>query len=246
MTNTTTTTSSNPERKQTARPSIARVFVSKYVDLLISGFISWLICFTFAWQTNWPTITLFLWVGQLFWCRDRLVPTVGEYCLGIRYLTSSSSQVVADIQVIHAKLKLNGFLLTAGVIELTLAFLFFCGWTFVGKAVVSGFVVDPAYALFYWAMVGFSFFACAGYLLNGSKIAIAVVPTVHGLLAIDFCRSYPVWKDLMQNDLFYTPWVWGLLVHLAKTQPMFFIKFYALWSVFVVLVLYFSRKLLVN
>jgi hypothetical protein len=240
------TTSTNPERKQTSRPSMGRIIGSKYVDLLISGFISWLICFTFGWQTTWPTITLFLWVGEMFWCRDRLVPTVGEYCLGIRYLTSSSSQVVADIQVIHAKLKLNSFLLLAGIVELTAAFFFFCGWTFVGKAVVSGVVIDPGYSLFYWALVGFAFFVCSGYLLNGSKLALPVVPVVHGIMAIDFARSYPVWKDLMQNDLFYTPWIWGVVVHLAKSQPMIFLQVYAFWSVFVVLVLYFSRKLLVN
>jgi len=243
---TTTTTTTNPERKQTVRPSMARIIGSKYVDILISGFISWLICFTFAWQINWPTITLFLWVGELFWCRDRLVPTVGEYCLGIRYLTSSSSQVVADIQVVHPKLKLNGFLLTAGVVELTLAFIFFCGWTFVGKAVVSGWVLDPAYTIFYWALVGFAFFVCSGYLLNGSMIALAVVPAVHGILAVDFYKSYPVWKDLMENDLLYTPWVWAAVVHLSKSEPMIFLDIYFLWSAFVVLALYFSRKLLVN
>jgi hypothetical protein len=243
---TTTTTTTNPERKQTIRPSVGRVIGSKYVDLLIGGFISWLICFTFGWQTNWPTITLFLWVAELFWCRDRLVPTVGEYCLGIRYLTSSSSQVVADIQVVHPKLKLNGFLLTVGVMDLTLAFIFFCGWTFFSKAVVSGFVLDPGYTLFYWALVGFAFFVCSGYLLNGSKLALAVVPAVHGILAVDFYKIYPVWKDLMENNLLYTPWVWATVVHLSKTQPMIFLQFYILWSVFVVLVLYFSRKLLVN
>jgi hypothetical protein len=242
----TTSTSTNPERKQSLRPTLARVFASKYVDLLISGFIAWLICFTFGWQTNWPITTVFLWVGILFWCRDRLVPTPGEYSLGIRYLTSSSSQVVADIQVIHAKLKLNGFLLTVGVVDLTLAFFFFCGWTFVGKAVVSGFVLDPSYTLFYWAIVGFAFFICSGYLLNGSKLALATVPIVHAVVAVDFYRSYPVWKDLMQNDVFYTPWIWSTVVHLAKTQPMIFLEAYVAWSVFVAAVVYFSRKLLVN
>jgi hypothetical protein len=241
-----TSTSTNPERKQTPRPSMARILSSKYLDILICGFIAWLICFTFAWQSYWLTITLFLWLGELFWCRDRLVPTVGEYSLGIRYMTSSSSQVVADIQVIHPKLKLNGFLLAAGIVELTLAFLFFCGWTFVGKAVVGGFVLPPAFTLFYWAFVGFAFFICSGYLLNGCKAALVVVPAVHGLLALDFFRSYPVWKDLMQNDLFYTPWVWGVMVHLAKTQPLFFLQFFGLWTLFLFVVLSLSRKHLVN
>jgi hypothetical protein len=154
--------------------------------------------------------------------------------------------VVADIQVIHPKLKLNPFLLTAGVVDLTLAFFFFCGWTFVSKAVVSGFVLDPAYTLFYWAIVGFSLFVSSGYLLNGSKVAMAVVPTVHAILAVDFYRSYSVWKDLMQNNLFYTPWISTAVVNIAKTQPMIFLDFYLAWSVFVVGVLYFSRKLLVN
>ncbi len=130
----TTSTHSQPGKKS-ARPTVWRQFASKYVDVLICGFISWVVCFTFGWHTYWASMTLFLFFGEWFWCRDRLHPTAGEYCLGIRYLTSSSSQVVADIQVIQAKLKLNGFLLTAGIVEMTLAMLpLFSGWTFLSPS----------------------------------------------------------------------------------------------------------------
>ena len=243
----TTSTSTHPEQgKKTTRPSVWRLLASKYVDLLICGFISWLLCFTFGWQANWSSVTLFLWVGQIFWCRDRLNPTAGEYCLGIRYLTSASSQVVADIQVINAKLKLNGYLLAAGVVELTLAILFFSGWTFLGKAVVGGFVLAAPFSLAYWTAGGFAFFVCAAYLLNGSKRALWVVPSIHAILAVDFFKSYPVWKDLMQSDLFYTPWVGNALVNIAKTQSFFFLELFGLWSLFVICAIAFSRKHLVN
>jgi hypothetical protein len=246
MTASTSTASAPQQGKKTARPSVWRLLASKYVDLLICGFISWILCFTFGWQVNWPTVTLFLWVGQIFWCRDRLNPTAGEYCLGIRYLTSASSQVVADIQVINPKLKLNGYLLVAGVVELTLSILFFSGWTFVGKVAAAGFVLSGSLSLAFWTVTGFAFFICAAYLLSGSKMAFWVVPVVHVVLAAELFRSYPIWRDLLQSDLFYTPWVWGVLVNLGKTQSFFFLELFGSWSLFLIGVLALSRKHLVN
>ncbi len=243
---TTTTSTGTEPRQPSARPSVWRLIGSQYVDLLMCGFVAWVVCFAFGWQTNWASLALFLWAGQLFWCRDRLHPTAGEYCLGIRYLTSSSSQVVADIQIVHAKLKLNEYLLVAGVVELTLAFLFLSGWTFLGKAVVFGVVLGSPYALVYWAFAGFAFFICGGYMLSGCKVALWVVPLVHVLFGLDFFISYPAWKELMQNNLFYTPWVWSALVAFAKSQSFFFLELFALWSCFVMGVLAFSRKHLVN
>src|SRR5689334_11172946 len=117
---TASTSTQTPSRKPTPRPSAWRQLAAIYVDCLICAFVGWVVCFTFAWQGYWSSLALFLWIGEFMWCRNQLHPTAGEFCLGIRYLTSSSSQVVADIQVIHPKLKMNGFLLTAGIMELTL------------------------------------------------------------------------------------------------------------------------------
>ena len=240
-----TSTQSNP-RKPTARPSMGRWIAGKYVDLLICGFFSWIICFTFGWQTAWASLTIIFWVGEWFWCRDRLNPTAGEYCLGIRYLTSSSSQVVADIQVVHAKLKLNGSLLTAGVVELTFAILFFCGWTFLGKAVFLTFVFGPPLSLVYWMAMGFLFFLSSGYLLSGSKQALWAVPLFHLFTAVEFFISFSVWKNFLENEVVYPPWFSGTLVLMAKSQSFLFLELFAVWSLFVFVTILFSRKHLVN
>jgi len=243
---TTTTSATPPPGKKSLRPTVWRILASKYVDLLTCGFISWIICATFGIQSYWATLTLVIWMSEVFWCRDRLNPTAGEYCLGIRYLTSSSSQVVADIQVIHAKLKLNPYLLSSGVVELTLAILFLCGWTVLGKAVFLGFAFGPPLSLVYWVGAGFAFFLCSGYLLSGSKAAFWAVPIVHLAIAFDFFISYPAWKQLLQSDSFYPPWVSEAVIHIAKYQSFFLLELFALWSFFVVLTLIFSRKHLIN
>lgn len=242
----TASTTTHPQPKKTVRPSVGRLLASKYVDLLLCGFTAWVICATFDWVSYWPSLTLFFWVLEWFWCRDRLNPTAGEYCLGIRYLTSSSSQVVADIQVVHAKLRLNGFILAAGVADLTLAFFFFCGWTLMGKAVLLGFGFGPPLSVFYWALAGSAFLIAGGYLLSGSKRALWVVPLVHAWFLVDFSRSYPVWKGLLESDFFYTALVSNELVQVARTQSCSLLLLFGGWSLFVFGVLFFSRKHLIN
>jgi hypothetical protein len=239
-----TSVQSNP--RKTVRPSVARLLASKYVDILICGFIAWVVCFTFSWQSLWATLTLFLWVGEVIWCRDRLNPTAGEYCLGIRYLTSSSSQVVADIQVIHNKLRLNGFLVTAGVVEMTLAFLFFGGWTFLGKVAFLGFAFGPPLSLLYWAVAGFAFFLCCGSLLSGSKLALWIVPIVHACFLAEFFRSYPAWKNILQNDFSPHPWISEATLNLVKSESFIPLGIFVVWSFFVFASILLSRKHLVN
>ena len=243
---TTTTSVTPPPGKKSLRPTVWRILASKYVDVLACGFVSWIVCASFGVPSYWTSLALFLWVGEFIWCRDRLNPTVGEYCLGIRYLTSSSSQVVADIQVIQAKLRLNGYLLTSGVVELTLAIFFLCGWTVLGKAVILGTAFGPPLSLVYWIASGFAFFLCAGHLLSGSKMAFWTVPLVHLVLSLDFFVSYPAWRELLQNDTVFPPWVSEAVIHLAKVQSFFFLELFALWSLFLVLTLIFSRKHLIN
>lgn len=236
-----TTTHSQP-RKQTTRPSIWRSIASYYVDLLICGFLAWIVCFTFGWQSYWFSLTIFLWVGEVIWCRDRLNPTAGEFCVGIRYLTSSSSQVVADIKVVPNKLKLNGFLLFVGVVELTLAILFFSGWTFMGKAAFFGLSFGPPFSVAYWALVGFAFFLCSGYFLNASKLALWVVPLFHGLFLVDIFLSENVWRGLLQED----PLAAAGVFHFLRSEPVPMLNLFILWSLFVLGSLAFSRKHLVN
>ncbi len=242
MTASTTTTASPQTGKKTTRPTLARIFAAYYVDLLICGFLAWIVCFTFAWQSYWATMGLFLFFGQAFWCRDRLNPTAGEFCVGIRYLTSSSSQVVADIKVIPNKLKLNGFLLFVGIVELTLAILLFSGWTFLGKAVFISFSFGPPLSVAYWALAGFAFFICSGYFLSASKVALWVVPVVHGLFLADMLLSQGAWKTLLQAE----PLAAAGLLRWLVAEPFPLQNLFVFWSLFVFGTLAFSRKLLVN
>lgn len=242
----TSTTSTHPQRKQTARPTVWRQLASKYVDLLICGFLAWVASFTFGWGAYWLHLALFLWVAEVFWCRDRLNPTAGEYCLGIRYLTSSSSQVVADIQVIHAKLKLNGALLCAGIAEMTLAILFLSGWTFMGQAASCGASFGQPLSLLYWVLAGLAFFLCSGYLLSGSKLALWVVPLIHLLFMVDFFVSRPAWNGVLSGDLTSAPKLVGFLVQLGQNHSTLFPEVFVSFSLFLCVTLLLSRKHLIN
>ncbi len=241
-----TADSATKPRQPSARPSTWRLVASWYVDLLICGFLAWVVCFTFGWQSSLTFLTLILWFGETLYCRDRLNPTAGEYCLGIRYLTSSSSQVVADIQIIHKKLVLNAYILIAGVVDLTLAILCFCGWTFFSRSVVCGIIISPPGSLIYWIVAGLALFFCSGSLLSGSKTALWIVPLFHALFFVDFFLSYTVWKQLMMDSMFYTPYVSVALITLAKTQNHLFLNLIGFWSAFIVGVVAFSRKHLIN
>ncbi|MGH7740102.1 MAG: hypothetical protein ACREL1_08150, partial [bacterium] len=75
-------TTSPRGREPIVKPSVFRRLSGLYLDALIASFFSWLICFTFSWQHEWNSMALVLLVVELFWCRDRLRPTVGEFCLG--------------------------------------------------------------------------------------------------------------------------------------------------------------------
>jgi hypothetical protein len=242
----TASTSTHPQRKQTARPTVWRQLASKYVDLLICGFLAWVASFTFGWRPYWLHLALFLWVAEVFWCRDRLNPTAGEYCLGIRYLTSSSSQVVADIQVIHAKLKLNGALLFAGVVELTLAILCLSGWTLLPNAASFGEALAPPLSLLYWIVAGLSFFLCSGYLLSGSKLALWAVPLIHVLLSGDLFVSRPEWIALLSGGLSSSPALLGVLLRSAHGPSFLLPEIFVSWSLLLVGILIVSRKHLVN
>lgn len=157
----TTTADLKSSKKKSPRPGMARLFASYYADFLFAAFLSWVICFSLNFQAYWIWVTLCVWTLETAYCRDRLIPTAGEYVLGIRYMTSSSSHVVADIQVLHPKLILNAVLVIGGVVDLTLSLGFLCGWTFLGRAVVGGVALDPPWSLLFWLSAGL-LFSCPG------------------------------------------------------------------------------------
>lgn len=236
-----TTTHTPPGGKKNTRPTLVRQVLAKYVDVLVCGFLGWILCFTIpGWRPYWAQAALFLFFSQWIWCREQLIPTAGEFFLGIRYLTSSSSQVVADIQVIQAKLKLNGYLIAAGIGDLTLAFTFLAGWTFFPNAVAFGFSFDPSLSVAYWAVSGLAFFVSAGYLLGGSRLSFAVVPSVHLFFCLDLSLSQPQWTTMLQGA---AP---DILVTALKDLPLPFFEAFAVWSLFVAGSLVLSRKHMVN
>lgn len=239
----TASTTTHPQsRKQTIRPSVGRTLASYYVDLLLCGFLAWITGFALEWGPYWIQFALVLWVSEKFICRERLIPTAGEYCVGIRYLTSSSSQVVADIKVVHPKLKLNGFLIAAGVSELTLAIGSFSGWTLLPQAAFFGIRFGPPLSVAHWALAGFAFFLCSGYLLSGSKPALFLAPAVHGLLMADLFAGRAVWQDILQGNDLAAP----MMAHFLKNPPLPWMDLFTALSLFVVVTVIFSRKQLVN
>jgi hypothetical protein len=236
-----TTTHTPPGGKKNTRPNLARQILAKYVDVLVCGFLGWIVCYTVpGWRPFWAQAALFLFFSQWIWCREQLIPTAGEFFLGIRYLTSSSSQVVADIQVIQAKLKLNGYLIAGGIVDLTLAFVFFAGWTFFPNAVVLGYSLDPSLSVLYWALSGLGFFVCAGYLLGGSKMALWAVPVIHVFFWLDFFLSQSQWTGFLQG---LSP---AFLVDQLKNLPLPFYQIFGAWTLYVTGVLALSRKHMVN
>jgi hypothetical protein len=177
------------------------------------------------------------WVAETLWCRDRLRPTAGEFCLGIRYLTSSSSQVVADIQVLHSKLKLNGFLVAAGVVELTLAVLLLSGWTFLGKAAALGWVLPAPLSMVYWALMGIGCFTCGGLILGASRQALWAVPAIHAIMAADLRWSQGAWGNVLREDVLLTggSGSWGAVAP-------FLWQAFLLWGIIAAAGLALSRK----
>ncbi len=245
MTDATTTTHTDPKKKS-PRPGSIRQLAGYYVDLLFSAFLAWVACFTFNGQAYWLSITLFLWFAEVLWCRDRLIPTAGEFILGIRYMTSSSSHVVADIQVLHPKLVLNAFLVFGGVVDLTLSLMFLSGWTFLGRAVVVGIELPAPWPLVYWVGSGFLFFLAATSLLGGSKNAVWMVPLIHAWFVVDFYQSFRAWTDLVHHELIFTPWISAAMISLAKNQSSLILGLFSLYSLFLLVTVTFSRRHLVN
>ncbi|MGH7740114.1 MAG: hypothetical protein ACREL1_08215 [bacterium] len=235
-------TASPRGREPIVKPSVFRRLAGLYLDALIASFFSWLICFTFSWQREWNSMALVLLVAELFWCRDRLRTTVGEFCLGIRYLTSSSSHVVADIKIVNPKLKLNDFILIAGVAEISLAFVFFSGWTFLNQIALFNWSWGPPFSFIYWILIGLFFFACGASFLSGSKNTIWIVPAVHLWLILDLLKSAQAWTRIFRDGFADMPCASALLAAWPKSSGLLLIEFFCLFSFFVISVVFLSRR----
>jgi|GEM_PF-1680193 len=242
----TTATSPSDSKKKSPRPGSARILAAYYLDFLFSAFLGWVACFSFNTPAEWFWVTVILWFVEVLWCRNRLIPSAGEYVLGIRYMKSSSSHVVADILVLHPKLVLNDFLVFGGVVDLTFALVFLCGWTFMGRAVVAGLTLDSPWSLIYWVAYGLLFFLASTAMLSGSKNAVWMVPLIHAWLLFDFHQSFIGWTGQIPSSLILTPWVSSLVIALGKNQSTLILGLFSIYSLYLLAVVAFSRKHLVN
>ena len=174
----------NAGSRKTARPSFLRKSVAFLLDFFLSSLLAWDLAVAVGDRSLAVSLGLTLLFGIRLWFRGRIQPTPGEFSMGIRYLTSSSRQVVAEIQVLNPKLRLNTALLASGVAEMLLAFGCLAAWTRCDLVAPFGQVVEGASAFGVWLLIGALHLACSFYILSGSRLARSRVPMVHALTAI--------------------------------------------------------------
>jgi len=224
-------------REPITKPTLFRRLAGYYLDLLVSAFLAWIVCFTFRWQADWSSLALLILIAELFWCRDKLNPTIGEFCTGIRYLTSSSAHVVADIKIVNPKFKLNDFILLAGLVEITLAFAFFCGWTFLDQVAFLRLTFGPPLSLIYWTLAGLLFFMCGASFLGGSKNTPWVVILAHGWFSLDLFFSSDEWAARLREAFGPAgPTAWADLTGPHLTE------FFCALSLYLIATAFFSRR----
>jgi hypothetical protein len=228
-------------RQPAKRPSAWRKFGAFYLDALFATFIGWMLADAFAVRDSWSTITLGLYVLQNFICRGTLKPTVGDFFMGIRYLSSSSNQVVADIRIINPKLKLSGFLLFAGAVETTWAVLSFSLWTFLDKAVFLGHVLENPNSFLFYTIFGFLMFFCATLLLSTSRKAQWTVPIIHGCLLLELIQSATHWLTLIPSVEITLPWA-EKAARINGDVTAAFVLAFGFWTLVIMAGVYFSRK----
>jgi hypothetical protein len=227
------------------RPSAWRKFGAFYLDLLFASFLGWIVCNAFASRGNWATVSVILYFLQNMICRGTFKPTMGDFFMGIRYLASSSNEVVADIRIINPKSKLNGFLLWAGLFETTWAILGLSLWTFLDRAVFMGRMQENPKAFLYYIVLGLLMFVCAALLLGASQNARWAVPLVHACILLELFQSAAAWINLIPSIEITLPWA-EKAAQLASDVPSIFILVFAVWSVVVSVGVFFTRKILVN
>ncbi len=173
-------------------------------------------------------LALVVLAGMRIWFRDRIRPTPGEFAMGIRYLTSKSSQVVAEIQVLDRRHRLNAPLLFAGVLETTLAFAGLAAWTVLDRAVLLGRVVDDPMAFLTLLAAAALQMTAAFHVLSGSRTALSSVPAAHAILILLAVPSLDAWPSVLPAPF-------------ASFVPGFFAAYVA-WSILLGIILFLSRS----
>jgi hypothetical protein len=234
----------NAGRTPAKRPSGWRRLGSLYLDMLFSSFLGWVLATAFTAKPSWPTFALAFYVIQNFFCRGTFKPTLGDAFLGIRYLASASKQVVADIRVVNPKVKVNGFLLVAGVVEITFALIALSLWTAMDKAVFLGRELNNPGAFFYDTVLGLILFGCASQLLSASQNVKWSIPIAHACILLELVQSASKWFALIPTMEGVLPW--SKAAPLNALVPEVVLMAFVLWSVVLMGGVYFSRKILVN
>ncbi len=227
------------------RPSFGRRLGAVYLDLLLSAFLAWVLATAFSIRGEWSTLTFGLYLLQYVVCRGALRPSLGDFFMGIRYLSSSSKQVVADIRVVNPKVPLNGFLLLAGVVEITLAVLSFALWTVMDRSVLLGQTLTLPTAFLWDTCLGFLYFLSAALLLSASRNAVWVVPILHGILVSEAVVSLQAWQRLLAASPILLPGTEqpvALPAGLVETLLIVGLG----WTLTLLIGLWFSRKLLAH
>ncbi len=240
----TTTSELNPQRKP-IRPNSLRRFLSIYIDGVLCFFSSWIIANVsdhFHWVLE---LSLVFYLVEIIFCKLQLWTTIGEFCVGIRYLTSSSKQVVADIQIIHPKLMLNPFLIIAGSLEFTFSVLFFSGWTFFHQILLGNYVFSNSISITFWIGEGILFFLSSVYLWSGLKLTIVLIPLIHLFDFLLFLIVLLKWHLIFHaNHLSLKRWP-HLLSHYPNIFEIFVIIF-GIWSLILILGILISKRQLIN
>lgn len=234
-----------PGRQPAQRPSAWRRFGAFYLDVLFASCLGWFLATALTVKDVWPTFMLGLYVVQNFICRGTLRPTLGEKFMGLRYLSSSSNQVVADIQVVNQKVKLNAFLLLAGAVETTWALLALSLWTVLDKAIFLGRVIPNPSAFLFDTLLGILLVVAAGMLLSASRAALWAVPALHALLLAELSRSYAAWLEFVPSQDLLLPWA-EKASKLPPAVPEVVLILFTAWSLALAVGIVFSRKYLVN
>jgi hypothetical protein len=215
-----------------------------YLDFLFACFLGWVGTAAFQAREEWALLAAMLLLAQSFICRAILKPTLGDFFMNIRYLTSSSNQVVADIRVVNPKVKMNGFLFTAGLVETTWALFGLSAWTLFDHSASMGIELASASSFLYYVVFGFLLFLCASSLLSGARSARWAVPATHALILLDQLASGPAWLRALPGHEVLWPWA-EKTVHITPEAVSTVLLLFAVWSVALSIGMAFSRRHLV-
>lgn len=132
--------------------------------------------------------------------RFAMFPTPGELIGGVRYLTSSSRQVMVDIQVVDLEKTPPPVLAALAGADILLGSFFLCGWAFFPGAALFGEVLSGKSAWFFFAGAGFSFFWAGAEVLCLFPTALKLVPLLHAAWCLEMTLSFPAWRRVFSGE----------------------------------------------